>query len=134
MRRLLLLAALLSIVAGLHAQTLPPALRDLIEQRIENTAEQLGDNSDVDLSAAVHQLMDRLSDPIDLNHTDAEELASLHLLSDLQINAILDHIKQFGKYISIYELQTVEGMDVATLVFLQPFVTVHGVGRTRTLL
>jgi len=132
MRKLLLLAALLSMVAGLHAQTLPPALRDLIEQRIENTAEELGDNSDVDLSAVVEQLTDRLDDPIDLNHTNAEELSSLHLLSDLQISAILDHIKQFGKFISVYELQTVDGMDVATLEVLRPFITIHGADRTRT--
>ncbi|MEO8733282.1 MAG: helix-hairpin-helix domain-containing protein, partial [Flavobacteriales bacterium] len=132
MRGLLLFAAFLSLEAQLHAQTLSPELRDLIEQRIESTAEELGDNSDVDLSGIVEQLMDRLHDPIDLNHTNAEELSSLDLLSDLQVNAILDHIKRFGKFISIYELQTVDGMDNATLEVLQPFVTIHGADRTRT--
>ncbi len=132
MRGLLLFAAFLSLEAQLHAQTLSPELRDLIEQRIESTAEELGDNSDVDLSGIVEQLMDHLHDPIDLNHTNAEELSSLNLLSDLQVIAILDHIKRFGKFISIYELQTVDGMDNATLEVLQPFVTIHGADRTRT--
>jgi hypothetical protein len=135
MRRSLVLIAglLLACTTALQAQQdLSPELRDLIEQRVATVAEQLGENSDVDLTALTEELMDRLSDPIDLNHTNADELASLHLLSDLQVNAILDHIRQFGKYLSIYELQTVDGMDLATLELLRPFVTVGTEGSSRT--
>ena len=135
MRRFLVLIAglLLACTTALQAQQdLSPELRDLIEQRVATVAEQLGENSDVDLTALTEELMDRLSDPIDLNHTNADELASLHLLSDLQVNAILDHIRQFGKYLSIYELQTVDGMDLATLELLRPFVTVGTEGSSRT--
>lgn len=134
MRRCIaVVAVLLSVSVALRAQQeITPQLRELIENRVAAIAEQLGENSDVDLTALTEDLMDRLGDPIDLNHTDADELGSLHLLSDLQVNAILDHIRRFGKYISIYELQTVEGMDLATLELIRPFVTVGGEGSSRT--
>lgn len=132
MRGLVLVLALLIGAMTLRAQEISPELRDLIEQRISTLAEQLGDESDVDLSALADQLTDRLSDPINLNHTDADELGSLYLLTDIQINAILAHIQRFGKFISIYELQTVDGLDLATLELLRPFVTVSGEGSSRT--
>ena len=133
MRYLLLCMALLFGAMALRAQDdISPELRDLIEQRIATIAEQLGDESDVDLSSLADQLTERLSDPINLNRTDAEELGSLHLLTDIQINAILAHIIHFGKYISIYELQTVDGLDNATLEIMRPFVTVSGEGSSRT--
>lgn len=132
MRRFLLLAFLLCIagVLRLRAQEISPELRDMIEQRIATVAEQLGDDSDVDLAELADQLMDRLDDPIDLNRTNATELGSLHLLSDIEINAILQHIKKYGKFISIYELQTVDGLDLATLELIRPFVTISGEGRS----
>ncbi len=134
MRRLLTVAAvLLTASLALRAQQeISPQLRELIENRVAAIAEQLGENSDVDLTALTEDLLDRLSDPIDLNRTDAGELGSLHLLSDLQVNAILDHIRRFGKFISIYELQTVDGMDLATLELIRPFVTVDAEGTSRT--
>jgi hypothetical protein len=133
MRRILVAFLLcLAGLASVRAQEIPPELRDLIEQRIAEVAEQLGDESDVDLSALADQLTERLDDPIDLNRTNADELGSLHLLSDIQVNAILNHIARFGKFISIYELQTIDELDPATLEVLRPFVTVSGEGGSRT--
>jgi hypothetical protein len=99
--------------------------RDLIEQRIEAAVEQLGGDSDVDLTNLFEVLTDRYLDPIVLNHTDAQELNSLLLLSDLQINSILQHIHRNGKLLSIYELQTVPAMDANTIALVRPFVTVR---------
>lgn len=134
MRRLLLLA-LLAMAGGMftaHAQEITPELRELIEQRVSDLAEQLGDDSDVDLAELYELLMDRFNDPIDLNRTNAMELGSLYLLSDLQVNAILQHRAKHGKFISIYELQAVDGMDMATLEMIRPFVIISGEGRSRT--
>ncbi len=127
----LLLAACLARPAV--AQREPaPELRDLVEQRIAAVAEQLGDDSDVDLSELADQLLDRLQDPVDLNRTNAVELGTLHLLSDIEILAILEHIRRFGPFISIYELQAVDGLDLATLELVRPFVTISGEGSSRT--
>ncbi|HEY0976276.1 MAG TPA: helix-hairpin-helix domain-containing protein [Flavobacteriales bacterium] len=125
MRSLLLLSMVLGAVAAQAQRQVAPELRDLIEQRIEAIAEQLGDDSGVDLTAISEQLTDRLSSPIDLNHTTPEELASLYLLEDPQIAAIFDHRQRFGPFLSLYELQTIDGLDLRTLELVRPFLTVR---------
>jgi Helix-hairpin-helix motif len=100
-------------------------LRDVIEQRVEAVAEQLGDNNNVDLTVLTDMLMDIAKSPIDLNHTDAQELARLQLLSDVQISAILEHERRFGPLLSFYELQTIDGLDPRTLQLIRPFVRVN---------
>lgn len=99
--------------------------RDLIEQRIEAASEQLGGDAEVDLTNLFEVLTDRYLDPIDLNHTDAGELNSLLLFSDVQISALFDHIRRNGKLLSIYELQTIDGFDAATIAMARPFITVR---------
>lgn len=99
--------------------------RDVIEQRIEAASDQSGDDSSVDLTSLFDQLTDRLKNPIDLNHTDAQELNSLILLNDVQVSSILQHVRREGKLLSIYELQTINGMDAATIELIKPFVTVR---------
>jgi hypothetical protein len=131
-RYLVLLLAVWACIGLVHAQEISPEIRDLIEQRVEAIAGQLGEDSDVDLSAIGEQLMDRLNDPLDLNHATAQDLADLYMLSDIQVNAIIDHIQRFGKFISIYELQTIDALDLATLEQIRPFVTVRAEGSSRT--
>lgn len=98
--------------------------RDLIEQRIEVAAERTGDDTDVDLTALFEVLADRYRHPIDLNRTTADELATLQLLSDLQIAALFAHIDRNGPLLSIYELQTIDAFDPATIALVRPFVAV----------
>ncbi len=99
--------------------------RDLIEQRIEDAVEQLGDDADIDLTSLFEFLTDCYLDPIDLNHTDALELNKLLLLSDVQISALVQHIQRNGKLFNIYELQTIDSWDVRTIQQVMPFVTVR---------
>ena len=99
--------------------------RDLIEQRIEEAAERLGDDSDVDLSNLFEFLTDLYLERIDLSPTNAQELSALFLLDDVQIGALLQHIQRNGKLLSIYELQTVYGFDARTIQMIRPFVTVR---------
>ncbi len=97
--------------------------RDIIEQRIEAAAEQLG--GEADLTNLFELLTDRYLDPIDLNHTDAQELSTLLLLNDVQISAILQHVQRHGKLLNLYELQAVNGMDAATIRLIRPFISVR---------
>ncbi len=66
--------------------------------------------------------------PINLNHTNREELSSLFILSEVQITALFNHINRYGGLLSIYELQTIEGFDLITINKLLPFVTVVEMG------
>ncbi len=116
----LLLLLLCGVSAHAQEDVVP---RDVIEQRIEAAADQLG--GEVDLTTLFEQLTDHYKDPIDLNHTDAQELSTLLLLTDIQISAILQHIKQYGKLLSLYELQTVDGLSPSVINLIRPFVAVR---------
>lgn len=64
------------------------------------------------------------SHPLNLNKARREELADLLLLTDIQINNLLKHREKNGYLISIYELQSVDGFDLATIKKITPFVFV----------
>lgn len=66
--------------------------------------------------------------PINLNQTNAEELASLFILSRPQIASFFQHIEENGKLLSIYELQTIPDFDLHTIYKLIPFVLVDDAG------
>lgn len=116
------LSAALPLLAGAQVDGVP---RDVIEQRIEAAVEQLGGDNDVDLSNLFQVLVDHYNDPLDLNRADAQDLSALMLLNDVQVSALLSHIQRNGKLLSIYELQTINGWDAATINLIRPFVTVR---------
>lgn len=127
MRQLLLVLCLL--LPGLHAWAQVDGVpKDLIEQRIEDAVEQLGDDADIDLTNLFEYLTDRYLDPINLNNTDHQELNKLLLLSDVQISNLIQHMRRNGKLLSLYELQTINGWDVRTIEMVRPFITVRESG------
>ena len=96
---------------------------NVVQQRIEFISEQLESES-IDLTNVVEQLNYYYDHPLNLNSASFEELQELNLLSDIQINNLLLHIKQFGKFISIYELQSLKYWDINTIQLVLPFVRV----------
>lgn len=106
--------------------------RDLIEQRIEAAAEVQGEDADLDLTTLFEVLVDRYRDPLDLNRASIDDLATLNLLNDVQIGSLITHIRRFGKLLSIYELQTINGFDRASIDLIRPFVTVKENPRATT--
>lgn len=119
MRSLLLAFILVLFPLVLTAQQ----KEDIIQQRIEFISEQLEDES-VDLTDVVAQLNYYYDHPLNLNSADRDELEALGLLTDIQISDLLLHIKLFGKFISIYELQSLAYWDLETIFMVLPFVRV----------
>ncbi|MER2996488.1 hypothetical protein [Pontibacter populi] len=66
--------------------------------------------------------------PINLNNTTPEELASLFILSRPQIASFFKHQQENGKLLSIYELQAIPDFDLITIYQLLPFVRVEDAG------
>ncbi len=97
----------------------------LVEQRIETISSFMEEGSDVDYSSLTEDLTYFARHPINLNTADALSLQSLLVLSDTQINALFKHIDCYGKLKSIFELQSVVGMDLPTIRWLQLFVYVN---------
>jgi hypothetical protein len=96
---------------------------EVIQQRIEFIAEQF-ETEEIDLTNVVEQLNYYFDHPLNLNGATAEELEELNLLSSVQINDLLLHIKLFGKLISVYELQSLEYWDLQTIQLVLPFIRV----------
>lgn len=96
---------------------------DIIQQRIEFIAEQLESES-IDLTNVIEQLNYYFDHPLNLNAATSEDLQSLGLLTDVQINDVILHRKVFGKFISIYELQSLAYWDMQTIQMVLPFVKV----------
>jgi hypothetical protein len=96
---------------------------EIIQQRIEFISEQF-QSENLDLTNITEQLNFYYDHPINLNATSGEELEELYLLTGVQINDLLLHRKAFGKFISIYELQSLSYWDPQVIQLILPFVRV----------
>lgn len=126
MVRGLLLCWFMLLCLPLLAQDIPrqPIDLDLLIQEL--FAEQ--DDESVNYEDFYETLFLYYQQPINLNRTTPEELASLYLLSRLQIVSFFEYLQQNGPLLSIYELQAVPGFDRITIHQLLPFVRVPDAG------
>ena len=95
---------------------------DLLKEKIETVAETSEENAD--MTSLLDQLNNYQEHPLNLNTATADDLKELTLLNNIQINAILDHIKKNGKLIAYEELQTIDGFDEETIQKILPYVTI----------
>lgn len=58
--------------------------------------------------------------PFDINQVEEAELIALGILELNQITAFLSHRRQIGRFLSIYEVQTIQHWGIATLRIMQP--------------
>ncbi len=92
----------------------------IIEALSEQNDEGLTDDT------YLQRLYDIYEDPIDLNRATEAQLRSLGLLSQPQIDQLLNYIDRDGDMMSIYELQAVPLLDAQTIENILPFVMVTG--------
>lgn len=85
-------------------------------------------DADVNYEDLYESLFQLYRNPLNLNRANAEDLRALFILSERQINNFIQHRKNTGKLINIYELQAIEGFDLNTIYKLLPFVSVRDVG------
>ena len=69
----------------------------------------------MDLTNLFEVLVDRYRDPLDLNRASAQELAELNLLERRASAPCAAHVDRTGRMLSLYELQTINGFDPATI-------------------
>jgi len=124
MMRITSIYILLLVCLNCFGQEPESISRDLIEQRIEAIAETLDDESDVDFTTLFDVLNGYTQRPLNINKASIEELATMQLLSDVQVNALRRHIQRTGPLLSIYELQVINGFDMATIRMIRPFISV----------
>src|ERR1035438_1129733 len=100
--------------------------QDLMPNSFEDNLEQLSESYETtpDFSDLTDELYSMQDHPYNLNNTSAQELKKLPFLSDRQIANLLAYIQTYGSFVSIYELQAVEGFDSATIQKLIPYITI----------
>lgn len=96
-------------------------------QVIEDIIEEIAASTDEDLDYT--QLAEALEyyyeSPLNLNTCTPDELDQMVMLNDFQKQNILNYRNQRGKFLSIYELQLIEGLDYPTIKLVLPFVTIN---------
>lgn len=97
-------------------------LQDFIES---NFSVQDEDSNYEDIYEALFQLY---QSPIDLNTANRQDLQSLLILSNIQINEFLNHRVKNGNLLSIYELQAIPSFDLKTIYDILPFVSLREQG------
>lgn len=115
---LLILCACKQIIAQTTREPEEKIITDLLERLIENQ------ESVIDYTDLQEQLEYYLKHKLDLNKADRSQWERLVFLSDKDINAILQHRKDFGEFLSVYEIQTIEALDENTIYYLSYFVMV----------
>ncbi len=103
------------------AQQVPPST---VEQQLEAVTENNEDNETED-DSFLQSMQQFLKSPLNLNTADAATLKELLFLKPMQIQNILSYRRVLGKFIDLYELQAVPGLDLATIEKIRPFVTVN---------
>ncbi len=109
----------LSLEVPLMAQQAGSDLQDQLEDFIE---ENFSDDESVNIEQLMAELHQKLRDPYNINQVTTEDLSSLYILSQSQINNILDYREKYGPVLSVYELMAVPGMDRKTIELLSNFI------------
>lgn len=91
------------------------------QQQLENTIEALEDENAKD-DNYLQILQYHLRNPININTATAVDLQPLRLLTDLQIANIISYRNRLGPFISVYELQAVPTLDLATIRRIEAFI------------
>lgn len=119
MRTLFIIFLILVVAAPCFSQSV--ATQQLVEDILESSGEELSD--DTDIQEILDELESLRQNPIKINEANSEELARLHLLSEVQINSLIDFRKKTGPIFSIYELAAVDGFSPELLEKLGPFIS-----------
>jgi hypothetical protein len=115
------IAIVFCICCAIHclAQEVPVKTQEQLEALADATEDE-----DLQDDSFLQELEYFRKHPLNLNVAGASEVQSLRLLTDLQINNLLQYRNLLGKFIDIYELQAVPTLDIVTISKLLPYVTI----------
>src|ERR1043166_3980071 len=118
MKRFLLILFIINYSLFSFSQEVPPTT----QQQLENLTD--AQQTETEDDSYLQELEHFKKHPLNLNMADATELKELLFLTGLQIDNLISYRELLGKFISIYELQSIPAWDIATIKKILPFVTV----------
>ena len=97
----------------------------IIEQTIENIAEN-NEDENIDYTTLFDQLNFYYEHPINLNRKEIKfDLEQLMLLDQFQIKSLINHKEKYGKFLNIYELQTLNSFSSSDIRKILPFIVIN---------
>ncbi|MFW5700404.1 MAG: ComEA family DNA-binding protein [Cyclobacteriaceae bacterium] len=121
-----LLLIIVGVIAGLvHAM----AQNNIAEFNLESHIEEFFgfQDQDVDYEELYESFMNNFLHPINLNTADADDFRSLMILSEIQINNLLQYREDYGSFVTVRELYAVPTIDEKTINAITPFIQVSAV-------
>jgi hypothetical protein len=115
---------ILSLLCTTQLYAQEPARPEIDLEEFAETLFQVQDD-DIDYEDLYESLLLLYSNPVNINRATRDELATLYILSIIQINNLLEYINTNGELISLYELQVVPGFDTETIRRVLPFIEVR---------
>ena len=94
-------------------------ISDIMEKLIENT------ESTIDYTDLQDQIEYLLQHRLNINSATRQDFQKLFFINNQVIEAIIAHRKEFGEYLSLYELQSIENIDENTLYQLTFFLMIE---------
>jgi len=122
MKKIACLLLVFNVMAFVRAQDYPR--KNIDASRL---ADDLFAFQDLDLNyeALYENMLQLLTNPIDLNKAGSEDLRFLNILSEAQVQSFIQYRSENGPLLSVYELQAIDGFDPTTIYRLIPFVKVN---------
>ena len=114
------LFCLLLISGSVFSQIRENPKEKQIEELIESIAES--DESDIENSAALDQMIRNSENQANINIASADELEKLGILDFRQVQNLIRYRSQYGSIVSIYELAAIDGFTPDVITSLAPFI------------
>ena len=115
--RILVISALLTIPLSSYPQY------EKTSEQIVSIAEELAENeANEAVSVYLEQLYELAENPVNINSADEVEISRLFFLSDFQVKALVDHVNNTGRIVSVFEIAAIPGFDRHTAEMISPFI------------
>ena len=121
----ILLILLINISFVLYGQEIINENQAVIEELIEEIASE--SDEELDYASLFDDLNYFINNPLNLNFASETDLEKIQILTEYQIKSLLYYRNNNGNFISIYELQLVDGLTPDIIQRILPFVMVSTV-------
>jgi hypothetical protein len=96
------------------------------QEILENFFRDNEQATESDAQMLIEYLENMRNTPLDLNKISREELYSLHVINQLQIEQFFNYRDQFGPFLNAFELQAIPGLELSDIRRLLVFTKVGG--------
>ena len=96
-----------------------------IKDKIENIAENI--EASTDYTELIEDLKYLRENPLNLNFAEEDDLRQLVFLNDMQIFKLIAYRETYGNFVSVYELNGVDGFNEETIQKILPYIVVGNV-------